>query len=102
MVHGCMVYTEHAEMAAVLCGISHASAVTQSKYTALVDIQKAHHSRRITCKCSDCLTAENSAIKSDQQQHYLRSLRIGLQQSNTTNWAHVLDEQRAALITFIF
>ena len=28
MVHGCMVYTEHAEMAAVSCGTSHASAVS--------------------------------------------------------------------------
>ena len=28
MVHGCMVYTERAEMAAVSCGTSHASAVT--------------------------------------------------------------------------
>ena len=27
MVHGCMVYTERAEMAAVSCGTSHASAV---------------------------------------------------------------------------
>ena len=28
MVHGSMVYTEHAEMAAVSCGTSHASAVS--------------------------------------------------------------------------
>ena len=28
MVHGCMVYTEHAEMPAVSCGTSHASAVS--------------------------------------------------------------------------
>ena len=28
MVHGCMVYTEHTEMAAVSCGTSHASAVS--------------------------------------------------------------------------
>ena len=27
MVHGCMVHTERAEMAAALCGTSHASAV---------------------------------------------------------------------------
>ena len=27
-VHGCMVYTERAEMAAVSCGTSHASAVS--------------------------------------------------------------------------
>ena len=28
IVHGCMVYTERAEMAAVSCGTSHASAVS--------------------------------------------------------------------------
>ena len=28
MVHGCMVYTERAEMAAVSCGTSHASNVS--------------------------------------------------------------------------
>ena len=28
MVHGCMVYTERADMAAVSCGTSHASAVS--------------------------------------------------------------------------
>jgi len=28
MMHGCMVYTEHAQMAAVSCGISHASTVS--------------------------------------------------------------------------
>ena len=28
MVHGCMVYTERTEMAAVSCGTSHASAVS--------------------------------------------------------------------------
>ena len=37
MVHGCVVYTERAETAAVSCGTSHVSAV---KYTASVDIQK--------------------------------------------------------------
>ena len=35
MVHGCMVYTERAEMAAVSCGTSHVS-----KYITSVDIQK--------------------------------------------------------------
>ena len=34
MVHGCMVYTERAEMAAVSCGTS------RCKYTTSVDIQK--------------------------------------------------------------
>ena len=37
MVHGCMVYTEHSEMAAVARGTSHVSAV---KDTTSVDIQK--------------------------------------------------------------
>ena len=62
MVHGCMVYTEHVEMAAVLCGISHASAVTQCKYTALADIQKASHSCRITCKCNDSAWQQRIAL----------------------------------------
>ena len=39
IVHGCMVYTECAEMAAVSCGTSHASAV--SIYTTEMDIQNA-------------------------------------------------------------
>ena len=30
MVHGCMVHTERAEMAAASCGTSHASAVSTS------------------------------------------------------------------------
>ena len=30
MVHGCMIYTEHAKTAAVSCGTSHASAVSTS------------------------------------------------------------------------
>ena len=37
MLHGCMVYTERVETAAVSCGTSHVSAV---KYTTSVDIQK--------------------------------------------------------------
>ena len=54
--HGCMVYTERAEMAAVSCGTSHASAVstplrwifknknkTETRY-------KASHSCRTTCE----------------------------------------------------
>ena len=40
MVHGCMVYTEHAEMAAVSCGTSHA--------TTSVDIQKMRHKKLFT------------------------------------------------------
>ena len=37
MVHGCMVYTERAEMAAVSCGTSHAASV--------VDIQKTRYKK---------------------------------------------------------
>ena len=40
MVHGCMVYTECIKMAAISCGTSYASTVTDCKYTTLVDIQK--------------------------------------------------------------
>ena len=39
MVHGCMVYTERAEMAAVSCGTSHVSAVIEFNTTS-VGIQK--------------------------------------------------------------
>ena len=44
MVHGCMVYTERAEMAAVSCGTSRASA----EYTTLVDIQKTRYKKLFT------------------------------------------------------
>ena len=43
MVHGCMVYTERAEMAAVSCGTSHVIFNTVRQYcnqTTSVDIQK--------------------------------------------------------------
>ena len=39
MVHGCMVYTERAEMAAVSCGTSHATSV---------DIQKTRYKKLVT------------------------------------------------------
>ena len=39
MVHGCMVYTEYAKMAAVLHGTSHGTTKQRCKYTTLVDIQ---------------------------------------------------------------
>ena len=45
MVHGCMVYTERAEMAAVSCGTSHASAVGTPL---LVDIQKTRYKKLFT------------------------------------------------------
>ena len=69
MVHGCMVYTERAETAAVSRGTSHVSA----KYTILVDIQnrtiKTSHSRRITCERSESARERRTALyKSDQYQ----------------------------------
>ena len=72
MAHGCMMYTERAEMAAVLRGTSHVTTKQRCKYTTSVDIQnalqKASHSLRIACNKSAaqwvCLRAENrSAIK---------------------------------------
>ena len=42
MVHGCMVYTERAEMAAVSHGTSHVTTEKCCKYTTLVDIQNVH------------------------------------------------------------
>ena len=41
MVHGCMVYTEHAEMAAVSYGTSHVTTKQCYKYAPSVDIQNA-------------------------------------------------------------
>ena len=38
MVHGCMVYAECAEMAAVSCGTSHVTIKQRCKYTTSVDI----------------------------------------------------------------
>ena len=40
VVHGCMVYTERAEMAAVSHGTSHVTVKERCKYTTSVDIQK--------------------------------------------------------------
>ena len=71
MVHGCMVYTERAETAAVSCGTGHASAV--STYTTSVDIQKRavknySHSYRITRERSEPARKRLIALyKSDQQ-----------------------------------
>ena len=53
MVHGCMVYTERAEMAAVSCGTSHANAVStvhhfggysKTRYKKLVTHVESHAS----------------------------------------------------------
>ena len=40
MVHSCMVYTERAKIAAVLCSTSHVTVKQHCKYTTTVDIQK--------------------------------------------------------------
>ena len=39
MVNGCMVYTERAETAVVLCGTTHASAVTPAMPPTSVDMK---------------------------------------------------------------
>ena len=54
MVHGCMVYTERAKMAAVSRGISYTTTKQPCKFTTSVDIQKRviksyNHSFRIAC-----------------------------------------------------
>ena len=41
MVHGCMVYTERAETAAISRGTSHVTTKQCVKYTTSVDIQNA-------------------------------------------------------------
>ena len=62
MLHGCMVYTERAETAAVSCGTSHASAVNTPLRLILKNgYTKASHSRRITCERSEL-------SKSDQKE----------------------------------
>ena len=83
MVHGCMVYTERAEMAAVSCGTSHTTAV--SKYTTSVDIEKhatkkeAIHSCRITCeRIASARERRIVLYKSDQQ--FLYSPGAGIAQ----------------------
>ena len=70
MVHGGMVYTERAEMAAVPCGTSLASAVsTPLQWIFKTALSKAIHSCRITCECSESARERRTALyKSDQQQ----------------------------------
>ena len=41
IVHGCMIYTERAEMAAVSRDTSHVTTKKRDKYTIVVDIQNA-------------------------------------------------------------
>jgi len=68
MVHGCMVYTERAEMAAVSCGTSHASTVsTPLRWIFKNALYKAIHSCRITCEHSESAQKWRTALyKSDQ------------------------------------
>ena len=77
-VHGCMVYTERAETAAVASGTSHVSAL---KYTTSVDNQKraikTSHSYRITCERSESAGERRIALyKSDQQQQQMNSKHV--------------------------
>ena len=62
MVHGCMAYTGLAQTAAVLCGASHASAVSTPLQWVFNKLKhpppkkkryKASHSCRTTCECSE-------------------------------------------------
>ena len=71
MVHGCMVYTERAEMAAVSCGTSHASHVHHFggylKKTLKKKKEEAIHSCRITCEHSESAREWRIVLyKSDQ------------------------------------
>ena len=72
MVHGCMVYTERAEMAAVSCGTSHASAVsTPLRWIFKNALYKAVHSCRITWERSETARERRIALyKSDHHHHY--------------------------------
>ena len=64
----CMVYTERAEMAAVSCGTSHASAVsTPLRWIFKNALKKAIHWCRITCERSESARERRIALyKSDQ------------------------------------
>ena len=71
MMHGCMVYTERrAETATVSCGTSHASAVsTPLRWIFKTALQKAIHSCRLRCECSESARERRIAwYKSDQQE----------------------------------
>ena len=73
MVHGCMVYTERAKMAAVSCGTSHASAVsTPLRWIFKNALEKTSHSCRITCERNESARERSIALfyinqQSDQQ-----------------------------------
>ena len=77
MEHACMVYTERAEMAAVSCGTSHASAVsTTLRWIFKNALYKASHSCRLTCERSESARERRIALyKSEPQQHQQHRLR---------------------------
>ena len=82
MVHGCMIYTDRAEMAAVSRGTSHASAVsTPIRWIFFFNKKtryKVIHSYRITYERNESAREWRTALyKSDQQQYnYINRLRI--------------------------
>ena len=70
MVHGCMVYTECAKMAAVSCGTSHASTVSTPLWWIFKNVLwKASHSCRIYVSLHNESAWERriALYKSDQQ-----------------------------------
>ena len=70
-VHGCVVYTECAKMAAVSCGSSHASAVSLTPLWWIFknELLKGRHSCRIACESSESAWEQRLALyKSNQQQ----------------------------------
>ena len=75
MVYGCMMYTEHAETAAVSRGTSHASTVsTPLRWIFKNMLQKASHSCRITCECMETTWEQRIVLyKSNQQQQVQKS-----------------------------
>ena len=70
MVHGCKVYTERAEMAAVSRGTSHVS--TPLGWILKNALEKASHPCRITCERSESARERRIALcKSEQRQQQL-------------------------------
>jgi len=74
IVHGCMMYTERAETAAVLRGTSRVTAKQHCQYTTWVDIhnapEKASHSFRIACDKSAVSLLESG------EQHHIKAIII--------------------------
>ena len=78
MVHGCMVYTECAEMAAVSCGTSHASAVS-SPLWCIVKKETCYKkllTHEESCEHSESAREQRIALykSHQQQQHALRHM----------------------------